>query len=97
VLQIQVFGTTPPCANCKRAEREARKAAESFAGQVEVVHLDALGPEAAAYGLMVTPVVVVGDEVVGTGQVVPAARLVPIIKQKLGSEHGGEHGQSRNL
>ena len=24
MLQIKVFGTTPPCANCKRAEREAR-------------------------------------------------------------------------
>ena len=22
MLQIKVFGTTPPCANCKRAERE---------------------------------------------------------------------------
>ncbi len=56
MLQIKVFGTTPPCANCKRAEREARKAAEKFPGQVEVVHLDALGPEAQQYGLMVTPV-----------------------------------------
>ena len=49
MLQIKVFGTTPPCANCKRAEREALKAAQSFPGQVEVVHLDALGPEAQAY------------------------------------------------
>jgi hypothetical protein len=42
MLQIKVFGTTPPCVNCKRAEREARKAAEQFPGQVEVVHLEAL-------------------------------------------------------
>ena len=56
MLQIKVFGASPPCANCKRAEREALKAAENFPGQVEVVHLDALGPEAQAYGLMVTPV-----------------------------------------
>jgi thiol-disulfide isomerase/thioredoxin len=84
MLQIKVFGTTPPCANCKRAEREALKAAEQFPGQVEVVHLDALGPEAAQYGLMVTPVVVVGEEVAGTGKVVPAPRLVPIIEAQLG-------------
>lgn len=83
MLQIKVFGTTPPCANCQRAEREARKAAEQFAGQVEVVHLDALGPEAQAFGLMVTPVVVLGDEVVSTGKVVPAPRLIPMIKEKL--------------
>ncbi len=84
MLQIKVFGTTPPCANCKRAEKEALKAAERFPGQVEVVHLDALGPEAAAYGLMVTPVVVVGEEVVGSGRVVPAPKLIPIVEKQLG-------------
>ena len=84
MLQIKVFGTTPPCANCKRAEREARKAAEQFPGRVEVVHLDALGPEAAQYGLMVTPVIVVGEEVVATGKVLPAVRLSLIIEKHLG-------------
>jgi hypothetical protein len=83
MLQIKVFGTTPPCANCKRAEREALKAAESFPGRVEVVHLDALDPEAQQYGLMVAPVVVVATEVVATGKVVPAAGLVPIIQRHL--------------
>jgi hypothetical protein len=84
MLQIKVFGTTPPCANCKRAEREALKAAERFPGRVEVVHLDALGPEAQQYGLMVTPMIVVGDEVVGTGKVVRANELVPFIEAELG-------------
>jgi thiol-disulfide isomerase/thioredoxin len=83
MLQVKVFGTTPPCANCKRAEREARKAAEEFPGQVEVVHLDALGPEAQQYGLLVTPVIVVGEQVVATGKVLPAPKLIPIIQRKL--------------
>jgi len=84
MLQIKVFGTTPPCANCKRAEREALKAAAAFPGKVEVLHLEALGPEAEAYGLMVTPVIVVGDHVAATGKVLPAAKLTPIIEQHLG-------------
>jgi thiol-disulfide isomerase/thioredoxin len=84
MLQIKVFGTTPPCANCKRAEAQAQKAAEQFLGQVEVVKLDALGPQAEQYGLMTTPLIVVGEEVVGAGKVVPAARLVSIIEKKLG-------------
>jgi hypothetical protein len=42
MLQIRVFGTTPPCANCKRAEQQARMAAEQFPGQVEVLKLDAI-------------------------------------------------------
>ena len=84
MLQIKVFGTTPPCANCKRAETQAQKAAEQFPGQVEVVKLDALGPEAEEYGFMTTPLVVVGNEVVGAGKVVPAGKLASIIERRLG-------------
>ena len=84
MLQIKVFGTTPPCANCMRAEKQAWIAAEAFGDQVEVIKLDAMGPEAEEYGIMSTPLVVVGDEVVGRGKVVPAKRLAAIIEQKLG-------------
>jgi glutaredoxin len=84
MLQIKVFGTTPPCANCKRAKRHAQAAADRFPGQVEVVELDALGPEAEQYGLMTTPVVVVDEQVVGKGKVVPADRLASIIENRLG-------------
>jgi hypothetical protein len=83
MIKIRVFGTTPPCANCKRAEAQAQKAAGQFPGQVEVVKLDALGPEAEAYGLMTTPMVVVDEEVVGAGKIVPAAKLVSILDKKL--------------
>lgn len=84
MLQIKVFGTTPPCANCKRAKAHAERASEQFPGQVEVVDCDALGPEAQQYGLMTTPLVVVGDDVVGRGKVVPAGKLASIIESKLG-------------
>lgn len=84
MLQVQVFGPTPPCANCKRAEELARKAAARFPGQVEVVKLDALGPEADKYGIISTPLVVVGGEVVGMGKVVPVDTLVSVIEKKLG-------------
>ena len=84
MLQIKVFGTTPPCANCKRAEREAQKAAEQFPGQVEVIKLDVMSDEAQQYGLVTTPLIVVGDELVGRGKVAPAAQLVPVIQKHLG-------------
>jgi len=84
MLQIKVFGTTPPCANCKRAEKQAQDAAAQFPGQVEVVKLDVMGDEAQQYGLVTTPLVVVGDELVGRGRVVPAAQLVPVIQKHLG-------------
>jgi thiol-disulfide isomerase/thioredoxin len=84
VLQIKIFGTTPPCATCKRAEAQAERAAERFPGQVEVVKLDALGPEAEQHGLMITPLTVIGEDVVGAGKVVPMAKLISIIEAKLG-------------
>ncbi len=90
MIEIKVFGTTPPCASCKRAEVQARKAAEQFPGQVNVLKLDALGPEAEAYGMMTTPLVVVGEEVVGAGKVVPAAKLVPILKASIENKLRGE-------
>jgi hypothetical protein len=83
MLQIKIFGPNPPCARCKRAEEEARRAAESFPGEVEVVKLDAMGPEAAAYGMMITPLVVVGSVVAGRGKVVPAAELVTLVANQL--------------
>jgi hypothetical protein len=83
MIQIKVFGTTPPCANCKRAEAQAQKAAGRFPGRVEVVKLDALGPEAEAYGLMTTPLVVIDEEVVGAGKIVPAEKLTSILEKKL--------------
>jgi hypothetical protein len=84
MLQIKVFGPTLPCANCKRAEKEALRAAERFPGQVEVVKLDALGPEAQAYGLVITPMIVVGEELVGSGKIVPAQKLVSVVEKHLG-------------
>ena len=85
MVTIKIFGPTPPCAKCKRAEREARKAAEQFKGQIEVVKLDALGPEADAYGMIITPTVVVNDEIVGSGKIVPARDLVAHIKKIIGA------------
>jgi len=84
MITIKVFGTTPPCAKCKRVEQEALKAAAAFPGQVEVIKLDALGPEADKYGMMVTPTVVINDRVAATGKIVSAAQFVEYIKQELG-------------
>ena len=55
MLQIKVFGTIPPCANCKRAEKQAQLAAAKFPGQVEVLKLDVMSDEAQKYGLVTTP------------------------------------------
>jgi len=84
MITIKIFGTTPPCAKCRRAEQEAQKAAGRFPGQVDVLKLDALGPEADKYAMMVTPTVVVNDQVVGSGKIVSADQLVAYVNKILG-------------
>jgi hypothetical protein len=83
MITIKVFGTTPPCINCKRAEREAEKAAAQFPNEVDVVKLDVMSDEAQQYGLVVTPMIVFGDELVASGKVLPARQLVPMIQERL--------------
>jgi thiol-disulfide isomerase/thioredoxin len=84
MIVIRIFGTTPPCAKCKRAEQEALKAAARFPGQVEVRKLDALGLEAEPYGLMVTPTIVLDGKVIATGRVIPADQLAVELQKALG-------------
>ncbi|MEN6478540.1 MAG: thioredoxin family protein [Anaerolineales bacterium] len=84
MITIKVFGPTPACANCKRAEREALKAAEQFPGQVQVVKLDALGPEAMAYSFMATPAIALDDTLLASGRVLRAEELVARIRERIG-------------
>lgn len=83
MLTIKVIGPTPACVKCKRAEREAREAAKRFDGQVLVEKVDALSDEGQSYGLLGTPTVVLGDQVLASGKVLPAERLVAAIADAL--------------
>lgn len=59
LIEVKVFGSEPPCAKCKQAEAEAKKAADKFPGQVSVTKYSALLPEALQLGLLMTPAVVI--------------------------------------
>lgn len=84
MIVIKIIGPTPPCAKCKRAEAEARKAAERFEGQVQVTKLDALSAEADRYGLLVTPATVLNDRVIASGRILPAEQIAAQIQAVLG-------------
>jgi thiol-disulfide isomerase/thioredoxin len=87
MITIKIIGTTPPCVKCKRVEQEAQKAAQKFAGQVRVLKLDALSAEAQQYGLVVTPMVVINDQVVSSGKVLNAEQIERELKKvTLGGE-----------
>lgn len=84
MITICIIGTTPPCVRCERAAREAQKAAERFPGQVAVEKIDALSPEAEAYGMVVTPGLALNGELIASGKVLPADVLIRRIQAILG-------------
>ncbi len=83
-VKILVFGTTPPCAKCLQAEKEARRAAERFApGQVIVEKLDALSATGQKHGIFLTPTVIVEGERIAGGKLVYENQLVELIEKLL--------------
>ena len=85
MITVKVFGSTPPCARCKEVGKRARKVADRFPGEVEVVKFGALSEEGDKYGIMLTPTVVIDDRVVATGKVPSEDELEKSIKEELGA------------
>jgi len=82
---IREFGVVFPCLKCIQAERIARRIAERYAGRVVVRKYDILSPEADRYGVMMTPTVIVDDEVVACGKGLSANRLEQLLERHLES------------
>ena len=83
MLQVKVFGATPPCAKCKEVEKRATKVAQKYAGQVEVASFTAISEEGRRYGIMLTPAVVINDKVVASGKVISEGELEKAIEKEL--------------
>jgi len=69
MIEVKVFGSTPPCVKCREVTRRAKKVAEKYPGQIRVVHFDALSDEGAKYGIFQVPTIVINDKVVSAGKV----------------------------
>jgi protein-disulfide isomerase len=68
MIEVKIFGTTPPCAKCKEVTKRATKVADKYPGKVGVTHFDALSDEGDKYGIMMTPTIVINDKVVSVGK-----------------------------
>ena len=83
MIEVKVFGTTPPCAKCKEMERRVKNVATKYPGKVEVAKFDALSDEGDKYGIMSTPTVVINDKVVAIGKLLSETELEKSIKKEL--------------
>jgi protein-disulfide isomerase len=83
VIEVKVFGTTPPCAKCKEVTKRAKKVAEKYPGQVGVTHFDALSAEGDKYGILMTPTLVINDKVVSVGKVPGEEDIEKMIKKEM--------------
>ena len=80
---VKVFGSEPPCAKCKVAYDIATKVQERIGEGVLVEKHSALSEEGDKYGIMMTPTVVVDDEIVVVGKAPSEKKLEEIIRSKM--------------
>jgi len=80
---VKVFGSDPPCAKCKVAHDIAKKVSERIGEGVVVEKHGALSEEGDKYGIMMTPTVVVNDEIVVVGKVPSEKKLEELIRSKM--------------
>lgn len=83
MIDIKVFGTTPPCAKCKEVTKRANKVAEKYPGKISVTHFDALSAEGDKYGILMTPTVVINDKVTSIGKVPSEDDIEKMIKKEM--------------
>ena len=84
MIEVKVFGTTPPCAKCKEVTKRANKVAEKYLGTISVTHLDALSSDGDKYGILMTPTIVINDKVVSIGKVPSENDIENMIKKEMG-------------
>ncbi len=83
MIEIKVFGSTPPCAKCKEAEKRATRVAEKYPGKVTVTKVDAISEEGGKYGVMFTPTLVLNDKVIAAGKIISEGELEDAINAAL--------------
>ena len=75
-MKVKILGTG--CAKCNKIYDEAAKAAQQSGLEVELSKVEKID-EIAGYGVMMTPALVIDEEVVSSGKVLKAAQIVSLL------------------
>jgi MerR family transcriptional regulator/heat shock protein HspR len=94
IYGVQELGSVLPCSRCVAAERVARRVALKHPGCVAVRKYDVLSAEAAEYGVVLSPTVIVDHELVAAGAGVSEERLERTVQRHLeGADAGSASSQ----
>ena len=83
IYGVKEFGAVLPCSRCTHAERVLRKVAAQFEDSVLVEKVDIASEEAAQYGVLLPPAVLVDNELLASGQGVSEGRLQKAVQEHL--------------
>ncbi|MGE5531571.1 MAG: MerR family transcriptional regulator [Bacteroidota bacterium] len=83
IYGVKEFGAVLPCSRCTHAERVLHKVAAQFDDSVLVEKMDIASEEAAQYGVLLPPAVLVDDELLASGQGVSEGRLQKAVQEHL--------------
>ena len=78
-MKIKVLGTG--CPKCKKLYTEAEKAIAESGMSVELEKVEGID-DIMNYGVMMTPALVIDEEVKVSGRIAPASEIVSWIKEK---------------
>ena len=78
-MKIKVLGTG--CPKCKKLYAEAEKAVAESGRSIELEKVENID-DILSYGVMMTPALVIDDEVKATGRISPAGEIVSWIQEK---------------
>ena len=78
-MKIKVLGSG--CTKCKKLYAEAEKAVALSGASVELEKVEQID-DILSYGVMMTPALVIDDEVKASGRVAPAAEIAGWIQAK---------------
>lgn len=77
---VKILGSG--CSSCNQLEKNAKEAIATLGVQAEFVKVKDF-KEIAAYGVLRTPALVVNEEVLSFGKVLPASEIEKLLKDKI--------------
>ncbi len=88
-LSIKLFGRVPPCPRCRLAERMITKAIPRLGVEVDFSRHNILDEQARAYGIMMTPAIVVNDRKLWEGSFPTTKEFIRVIGEQGNRPEGG--------